>query len=128
MDSQKPWLQHILESLARLCIVGLKSTYQSLIARSHIRNESVFYKHIANTHGGRDQAKPFEDYFEIKVLKSYKKAFTKCVEEGTLITSHGGEILNLKSEWHQAKVIRTKTRVLRGGADVLAQLGGGRQG
>ena len=96
--------------------------------KSHIRNESAFYKHLANTHGGRDQAKPFEDYFQIKVLKSYKKAFTKCVEEGTLIASHGGEVLNSKSEWHQAKVIRTTTRVLQGGADVLAQLGGGHQG
>ena len=28
-----------------------------------------------------------------------------------------------KSEWHQAKVIRTTTRVVQGGADVLGQLG-----
>ena len=95
---------------------------------SHIRNESAFYKHLANTHGGRDQAKNFEDYYEIKILKAFKKAFTKCVDEGTLIASHGGEILNSKSEWHQAKVIRTTTQVLQGGAEVLAQLGGGHHG
>ena len=45
-----------------------------------------------------------------------------------MIASHGGEVLNSKSEWHQAKIVKTTTRVLQGGADVLAQLGGGRQG
>ena len=59
---------------------------------SHIRNESAFYKHLANTHGGRDQAKNFEDYYEIKILK----AFTKCVEEGTLIASQGGRNIKFK--------------------------------
>ena len=61
-------------------------------------------------------------------MKAYRKAFTKCIEEGTYIASHQGEVLNSKSEWHQAKIVRTTTRVLQGGADVLAQLGGGRQG
>ena len=65
----------------------------------------------------------FSDYFKICILKSYRKSFTKCVEEGTYIASHGGEVLNSKSEWHQAKVIRTTTRVVQGGAEVLGQLG-----
>ena len=51
-----------------------------------------------------------------------------CVEEGTFISSHKGELLNSKSEWHQAKVIRTTTRVVQGGADTVRQLGGGRGG
>ena len=91
--------------------------------KEHIRNESAFHKHIEKTHGGRDNSKVFSDYFEICILKSYKKSLTKCVEEGTYIASHGGEVLNSKSEWHQAKVIRTTTRVVQGGADVLGQLG-----
>ena len=54
-----------------------------------------------------------------------------CVEEGTYISSHKGELLNSKSEWHQAKLIRTTTSVVQGGADVLRQQrgqGGGRVG
>ena len=94
----------------------------------HIRNESAFYKHLVNTHEGREQSKTFQDYFAIRILKAYKKAFTKCVEEGTLIANHAGEILNSKSEWHQATVIRTTTTVVQGGADVLSQLGNGHQG
>ena len=52
-----------------------------------------------------------------------------CVEEGTYISSHRGELLNSKSEWHQAKLIRTTTRVIQGGADSLReQAAGGRAG
>ena len=57
-------------------------------------------------------------------MKAYSKSFTKCVEEGIYIANHKGEVLNSKSEWHQAKVIRTTTRVIQGGAKVLRQQGG----
>ena len=76
-------------------------------------------------HGGKDPEKKFSDYFEVDILKAYKKPFTRLVEEGTYISSHQGELLNSKSEWHQAKVIRTTTRVTQGGAEVLQQAGGG---
>ena len=93
--------------------------------KDHIRKESAFIKHLENTHGGRDLNEPFSDYFEIEILKAYSKAlFTKCVEEGTFIASHKGEVLNSKSEWHQAKVIRTTTTVIQGGAEVLREQGG----
>ena len=49
------------------------------------------------------------------------------VEEGTFISNHKGELLNSKSEWHQAKIIRTTTQVIQGGADLLRQQQGGRQ-
>lgn len=68
-------------------------------------------------------------YFEIQILKSYKKQFTRLVEEGTFIASHNGELLNSKSEWHQAKVVRTTTQVIQGGAEVVrTQQVGGRGG
>ena len=76
-------------------------------------------------HSGKEENKNFEDYFQVEIIKSYKKPFTRCVEEGTLIASHEGEILNPKSEWHQAKVIRTTTRVVQGGAEVGREQGGG---
>ena len=91
-----------------------------------IRAESAFYKHLMNTHEGKSADKNFSDYFEIKILKAYKKPFTRLVEEGTFISSHRGELLNSKNEWHQAKLVRTTTRVIQGGADVLQQ--GGRGG
>ena len=55
--------------------------------KEHIRNKSAFHKHLMNTHGGSDAVKTFSDYFEIVILKAYKKAFTKCVEEGTYIAN-----------------------------------------
>ena len=84
-----------------------------------IRAESAFYKHLVNSHGGKDPAKTFSDYFEITILKAYRKPLTRLVEEGTYISSHKGELLNSKNEWHQAKLVRTTTRVIQGGADVL---------
>ena len=76
-------------------------------------------------HGERDPEKTFSDYYEVEILKAYKKPFTRLVEEGTYISSHRGELLNSKSEWHQAKVIRTTTRVAQGGAEILQPSGRG---
>ena len=84
-----------------------------------IRSESAFYKHLMNSHGGKADDKTFSDYFEIQILKAYQKPFTMLVEEGTFISNHKGELLNSKNEWHQAKIIRTTTNVIQGGADVL---------
>ena len=47
------------------------------------------------------------------------------MEEATYISSHRGELLNSKSEWHQAKVIRTTVRVAQGGAEILQPVGRG---
>ena len=63
----------------------------------------------------------------IQILKAYKKPFTRLVEEGTYITSHEGELLNSKNEWHQAKIVRTTTKVVQGGAETLLGGGGGGQ-
>ena len=78
--------------------------------KDHIRNFSAVYKDLIIANEGREQGKTFPDCFYIRMLKVYKKAFTKCVEEGLLISSCGGEILNSKSKWHQTKGITTTTR------------------
>ena len=101
------------------------SKFNSKTAKT--REESAFYKHLMSSHGGKDEDKEFDDYFEVKILKAYKKPFTMCVEEGTYIANHQGELLNSKSEWHQPKLIRTTTTVVQGGADSL-RAGGGRAG
>ena len=92
-----------------------------------LQNESAFFKHLENSHGGRAQGKIFPDYFDITILKAYKKPFTKCVEEGSYISSHQGQLLNSKSEWHQAKIIRTTTTVVQGGAEVVQGGAGGQE-
>ena len=45
-----------------------------------------------------------------------------------MIANHQGEILNSKSERHQAKVIRTSTLMVQEGADVGRVRGGGQGG
>ena len=99
------------------------SKFNSKTAKT--REESAFFKHLMNSHGGKDDDKEFDDYFEVNILKAYKKPFTMFVEEGTYIVNHQGKILNSKSEWHQPKRIRTTTTVVQGGADSL-RAGGGR--
>ena len=49
---------------------------------------------MASHHGGVPNNKGIGDLFEIKVLKAYKKPFTRNVEEGTFIANHNGIILN----------------------------------
>ena len=61
-------------------------------------------------------------------MKSYKKPFTRLVEEGTLISCHGGELLNSKNEWHQDKIVRTSINGMQGGAELLRGGGGGGAG
>ena len=123
-------LPAILASLAKMPIVGSKSTYQNSAASQPDSGGVSIFKHLESTHGGKAEDKNFAEYFEVRILKAYKKPFTMCVEEGTYISSHKGELLNSKSEWHQAKLIRTTTRVVQGGAESLRQqvAGGGRGG
>lgn len=45
-------------------------------------------KHLENSHGGRDQVKTVGDHFDNEILKAYRKAFTKYIEEGNYIASH----------------------------------------
>ena len=46
------------------------------------------------------------------------------VEEGAHISNIGEVLLNSEKEWQQAKIIRTTTKVVQGGADVLRKEGG----
>ena len=64
-------------------------------------------------HGGKDNDRRFDEYFEVEIINAYMKPFKRCVEEGTLIASHKGEILSSESEWHQATV--KSTLVVQGG-------------
>ena len=35
------------------------------------RSEYPFYKHLSNTHGGKEELKEFEDYLEVQISKAY---------------------------------------------------------
>ena len=63
------------------------------------RNQSgfSFLKHIENKHGGLKKGEKFEDYFDIIIIKSYKKPIQRYKEEGTFIINYKGEILNSKN-------------------------------
>ena len=80
------------------------------------REGSAFYKHIENKHGGLKPGEHFEDYFDIEIVKSYRKPLTRTIEEGTFIVNFNGEVLNSKNEWHQPKIIRTT--IIQGGAEM----------
>ena len=84
--------------------------------QKHIRESSAFVKHIENKHGGVKDGSKFEEYFDIFIVKAYKKPITRIIEEGVFIVNYEGEILNSKTEWHQPKIIRTT--VLQGGAEM----------
>ena len=68
------------------------SKFNTKSKKVHI--ESAFIKHLENSHEGKYEEKGFADYFEFEILKAYRNAFTMCVEEGTLICSQEGEIIN----------------------------------
>ena len=84
------------------------------------RESSAFFKHIENTHEGMKDGESFEDYFkEINIVKAYNKVMTRCIDEGTFIVNHIGEVLNSKSEWHQPRIIRST--ILQGGAEMAGR-------
>ena len=53
------------------------------------------------------EGKSFEDYFEVIICKSYKKALSRCVEEGTFIVSLEGEELysKEKNKWNHPHLL-----------------------
>ena len=55
------------------------------------QESSAFFKHLSNTHGIK-KSKSFEDYFEVIIVKAYKKPLTRCIEEGTFIVHFKGKV------------------------------------
>jgi hypothetical protein len=86
----------------------------------HIREDSAFFKHVQNTHGGLKEGQDFADCFFVEIVKAYQKPMTRQTEEGTFMINTVGEHLNSKTEWHQPKIVRTTIHT--GGAE----LAGGR--
>ena len=84
----------------------------------YIKKDSPFIKHLINKHKevNIDQVK-LKDVYDVRVIKSYRKVFTRGVDEGTNIGAHEGDLLNSKSEWRQPSIIRNV--IVSGGADVL---------
>ena len=73
---------------------------------------------MTNEHGEVDiEGKPIDDFFEVNILKAYQKVLTRFVDEGTNLTSHNGQILNSKTDWHQPKIIRNI--IIQGGAETV---------
>ena len=49
----------------------------------------------------------FNECFEVKIIKAYKKLIRRQTEEGTFMVIVKGKLLNSKTEWHQPKIVRT---------------------
>ena len=49
-----------------------------------IRESYAFIKNIENKHGGLKEGDTFDNYFEIHIVKAYKKPINRIVEEGVL--------------------------------------------
>ena len=49
----------------------------------------------------------FNECFEVKIVKAYKKLIRRQTEEGTFIVIVNGKLFNSKTEWHQPKIVRT---------------------
>ena len=121
-----------------------------------VKEESAFFKHLENSHGGKAENKSFADYFEVRILKEtvhnvcrgghlhldkasrlvfiliYWYTGTMGRQCYLLTSPTTGESFSTATVcglWHQAKLIRTTTRVVQGGADsLLQQRAGGRVG
>ena len=90
----------------------------------HIKKESPFIKHLENKHKDVDSTKEkFENVYDVKVVKSFRKVITRLVDEGNRIAAQEGESLNSKSEWHQPRIIRSV--IVSGGAEMVAGRGAG---
>ena len=57
--------------------------------RKH-NNIICFYQAFRKQSWWKVSRKAFSDFFDIEILKSYSKAYTKCVEEVTYISSTKG--------------------------------------
>lgn len=92
--------------------------------KDDVKKDSAFIKHLMNKHKEVDiNTVNFEDVYDVKVIRAYRKVFTRGVDEGTNIGAHDGELLNSKSEWRQPSIIRNV--IVSGGAEVLAGVQGG---
>ena len=86
--------------------------------KEKIKKDSTFIKHLLNNHQEVNvNTVKFEDVYDIKVLRAYKKPLTRGVDEGTNIGAHEGELLNSKSERRQPRIIRNV--IVSGGAEVV---------
>ena len=92
VQENKP--QDILVNLKKMQCRSKEHVTKFKSKTEKIRKESAFIKHLESKHQGRAIGISFSDYF--KVIKKYRKQFTKCVE-GTYIANHQGKILNKKA-------------------------------
>ena len=62
------------------------------------------------------RGKPFEEVFEVEVVKAYSKPATRQTKEGIFLINVEGELLNTKKpEWYKPRIIRTTVHT--GGAE-----------
>ena len=106
-------------------MIQSRSKFNSKLKKKKLKDQSLPSTNILHILMAINlMIKTFSYNFKIKILQAYQEPFTMLVEEGTYISNHWEVLLNSKKEWHQAKIIRTTTKVVQGGADVLRKEGG----
>ena len=147
----------ILANLERMLIAESRSMCQSLAVKQQKSKKSRRSSSTwNNSHRGKAENKSFADYFEVRILKEtvhnvcrgghlhldkasclvfiliYWYTGTMGRQCYLLTSPTTGESFSTATVcglWHQAKLIRTTTRVVQGGADsLLQQRAGGRVG
>ena len=82
MQENQCWIQNFMQK-CQVAYIGetgenmytqMKSHLTKFYSKTkHISESSAFIKHLSNSHGGFEKGRVFEEYFDIKLVKSYKK-------------------------------------------------------
>ena len=82
-----------------------------------VREESAFYKHIANSHQAKySEGDELEQHFVFKILKVFKFPLDREVDEGVRMVMHEGQLINSKTEWFSPSIVRTT--IEKGGVEM----------
>lgn len=84
------------------------------------KEESAFYKHIANSHIELyTTGDELEKHFEFHILKVFKYPLDREVDEGVRMVMHKGSLINSKTEWFSPSIVRTT--IEKGGVEMAYQ-------
>ena len=99
-------------------ILNHQSKFRSKVSKT--KEESAFYKHIANSHMDLyTTGDELEQHFEFQVLKVFKYPLDREVDKGVRMVMHKGVLINSKTEWFSPSIVRTT--IEKGGVEMAYQ-------
>jgi hypothetical protein len=87
-----------------------------------VQEGSAMFKHMTSCHPKelREGKKDPREFFRMEVVRRYKTACDRQIDEGNNMKITKANVINSRREWHQATMSRTV--VVRGGAEILPNL------